>query len=331
MEQHMATSEHGITRRSLLTGAIGAAAAAALGSQRAQAVADRARIIRVESSNVWRGDARNPEVVSQMVTRGVMGLTGEAKPEAAWAHFFTPGTRVGLKINLLGRPLIYTPREITDTLTAAAIAADVKPDEVIVWDRHRDHFEPTVYKFGKGRFGERIESGGRYDSAKVLRGSGGAAPIDTIASQATDITINLPVLKDHNSSGVTMALKNIAFGCYDHHRRAHDGSCDPYIAEAYQHYLSVTRVPLIVLDATEACYDDGPQPGDRSRMWRENAIYVATDPVALDVVTRNIILEKRRAAGLSDKMSQSRHIETAAAKGLGVGDPSRIDVATIRV
>jgi hypothetical protein len=53
--------------------------------------------------------------------------------------------------------------------------------------------------------------------------------------------------------------------------------------------------------------------------------------VALDVATRNIILEKRRAAGLSDKMSQSRHIETAAAKGLGVGDPSRIDVAIIRV
>ena len=327
----MDASEHGITRRSLLTGVIGAAAAAAVGSRRAQAAADRARVIRVESSNIWRGDARNADVVSQMVTRGVMALTGEARAEAAWARFFRPGTRVGLKINLLGRPLIYTAREITDTLAAAAIAAGVKPEDVIVWDRHRDHFEPTVYKFGKGRFGERIESGGRYDSTKVLQASGGAAPIDTMASQATDITINLPVLKDHSGAGVTMALKNIAFGCYDHHRRAHDGNCDPYVAEACQHYVSVTRVPLIVLDATEACYDDGPQPGDRSRIWRENAIYVATDPVALDVVTRNIILEKRRAAGLSDKLSQSRHIETAAAKGLGVGDLSRIDVTTIKV
>ena len=76
----------------------------------------------------------------------------------------------------------------------------------------------------------------------------------------------------------------------------------------------------------------GPQPGDRSPIWREeNAIYLATDPVALDVVTREIILAKRRAARLSDKRSQSRHIETAAAKGLGVGDLSRIDVTTIRV
>jgi len=327
----MGTTEHGITRRSLLTGAVGAAAVAALGSTRAAAAADRVRIIRVESVKVWRGDARDAAVVSEMVARGVTAFTGEAQAQAAWRHFFKPGTRVGLKINLLGRPLIYTAREITDALAAAAIAAGVKPDDVIVWDRHRDHFEPTVYKFGRGRFGERIESGGRYDSTKVLRASGGSAPIDTMASQATDITINLPVLKDHGGAGVTMALKNIAFGCYDHHGRAHGGNCDPYVAEAYQHYVSVTRVPLIVLDATEACYDQGPQPGDRSCMWRENAIFVASDPVALDVVTREIILNKRRAAGLSDKRSQSSHIETAAAKGLGVGDLSRIDVTTIRV
>ncbi len=326
----MAISDQGITRRSLLTGIIGATAAAALGTRAAHA-ADRARIIRVESGKIWRGDTRNPEVVSEMVNRGVMAFTGAATPSAAWGQFFKPGTRVGLKINLLGRPLIYTAREITDTLASAAITAGIKPDDVIVWDRHADHFGPTVYKFGKGRFGERIQSGGRYDSTRVLQGSGGSAPVDLIATQQTDITINLPVLKDHGGAGVTIALKNIAFGCYNHHRRAHDGNCDPYIAEACAHYVTVTRVPLIVLDAIEACYEDGPQPGDRSRIWRENAIYVASDPVALDVITRKIIMDKRAAAGLSDKMSQSRHIETAAAKGLGIGDRSRIDVTTIKI
>jgi hypothetical protein len=327
----MTTNDSGITRRSLLTGALGAAAVAALRPALPMAAVERARVIRVESPNLWRGDTRDAAVVSEMIGRGVSALTGETKADAAWAHFFKPGMRVGLKINLLGRPLIYTAPEITDTLAGAAIGAGVRPQDVVVWDRHRDHFEPTVYRFGRGRLGERIESGGRYDNAKVLRGSDGTAPVDTMASQATDITVNLPVLKDHSGAGVTMALKNIAFGCYDHHRRAHDGNCDPYIAEAYEHYLTVTRVPFIVLDATEACYDQGPQPGDRSRMWREDAIYVATDPVALDVVTREIILAKRRAAGLSDKRGQSRHIETAAAKGLGVGDVSRIDVTTIRL
>ncbi len=111
----MSTTDHQISRRSLLTGAIGAAAAA-LASSGTGAAPDRARLIRVESPRVWRGGARDEAVVSEMVSRGVCAVTGEAKSEAAWARFFRPGARVGLKINLLGRPLIYTAREITDTL-----------------------------------------------------------------------------------------------------------------------------------------------------------------------------------------------------------------------
>jgi hypothetical protein len=42
-------------------------------------------------------------------------------------------------------------------------------------------------------------------------------------------------------------------------------------------------------------------------------------------------MQKRQLAGLSDRRSQSRHVETAAMKGLGIGDMSRIDVTTIRV
>ena len=90
-------------------------------------------------------------------------------------------------------------------------------------------------------------------------------------------------------------------------------------------------MPLIVLDATEGCFDGGPGAANSQTVWRENAIYVATDPVALDVVMRDVIKAKRRAAGLPDKLRQCRHIETAAAKGLGIGDPARIDIVTVKV
>jgi hypothetical protein len=95
--------------------------------------------------------------------------------------------------------------------------------------------------------------------------------------------------------------------------------------------VSKTKVPLIVLDATEGCFDGGPAPSNVQTVWREHAIYVAADPVALDVVLRDVILAKRREAGLPDKLRQCRHIETAAARGLGVSDPARIDVVTVRV
>ena len=327
----MSGRDQGLTRRGLFTGIIGGAAAAAFGKRFAFAATERVRVVRVESDKVWNGDARNPQIVAQMVTKGVMTFTGEATPEAAWRQFFKPASRVGLKINLLGRPLVYTAPEVTDAVAAGVLLAGVRPENVIVWDRWKDHFGPTRYRFGRGRLGESVEPGGRYDKTRALRASGGLCPIDTIAVDRTDLTVNLPVLKDHGVSGVTLALKNIAFGCYDHHETAHDNGCDPFIAEACEHYVANTKVPLIVMDATEACFDDGPRPADRSRLWRENAIYVATDPVALDVICRKVIMAKRAEKGVPDKTRQSRHIETATRKGLGVGDPARIDVTTVRV
>jgi len=326
------TSEHdGLTRRDVITGLIGTAAAAALGAQRGEAAPTRARVIRVESAEVWQGDRRNPAVVANMLNRGLLALSGDTKPADAWRRYFAPGMRVGLKINLLGRPLIYTARELTDAVAAGVISAGVKPADIVVWDRHGGHFGPTAYKPGRGTFGERIEVGGRYDTRNALRASGGLAPIDTIATEETDVTVNLPVLKDHSGAGVTLSLKNIAFGCYDHHDSAHGGNCDPFIGEAYAHFVQTTRVPLIVLDATLACFEGGPAPHNPDSLWREQALYLATDPVALDVVCRELIMNKRRAMDRSDRTRECHHIETAASKGLGVGDRARIDPVTLRV
>jgi uncharacterized protein (DUF362 family) len=321
----------GLTRRRLLTGIVGGAAAAVFGTRFALATTERARVVRVESPRVWNGDVRAAQVVARMVDAGLMAFTGKSTAEAAWRHVVRPAMRVGLKINLLGRPLVYTAPEVTDAVAAGVLLAGVKPENVIVWDRWKDHFPPTRYKFGRGRHGESIEHGGSYDRTRALRASGGVCPVDTIAVERTDVTVNLPVLKDHGGSGVTLALKNIAFGCYDHHRNAHDDACDPYIAEACEHFVANTRVPLIVLDATEGCFDGGPRPADRNRLWRESAIYVATDPVALDVVCRKVIMAKRAEKGLPDRIRQCRHLETAARKGLGVGDPGRIDVVAVKV
>ena len=321
----------GITRRGVLAGIAGGAAAATLARGFSWAADGKARVVRVESDRVWSGDARDPQVVKAMVDRGVMALAGAGTAEAAWRRFATPGMRVGLKINLLGRPLVYTAPEVTDAVAAGVIAAGVTPESVVVWDRWKDHFGPTRYRFGRGRHGESVEPGGRYHPTVALKGSEGGAAIDAIAVERTDVTVSLPVLKDHGVSGVTLALKNIAFGCYDHYRKAHDNNCDPFIAEAYQHYVATTRVPLIVMDATEGCFDGGPRPADRSRLWRENAVYLAVDPVALDVVCRKVIATKRAEKGLPDITRQSRHIETAIGKGLGVGDPGRIEVVTIKV
>jgi hypothetical protein len=67
---------------------------------------------------VMAGGAGDPKVVARIIDRGLIALTGEATPAAAWGGFFTPGVRVGLKINLLGRSLICTAPEVTDTVAS---------------------------------------------------------------------------------------------------------------------------------------------------------------------------------------------------------------------
>lgn len=318
------------TRRDVLGGMIGGTALAVLGRV-AVAGPARAKVVRVQSASVWNGETRDARLVAHMVDAGVAAFLGAASAQAAWRQLFKPGMRVGLKINLLGRPLAYTAPEVTAAVAAAVIATGVKPTEVIVWDRWKDHFPPTAYALGTGKLGEQVVAGGDYDTAKGARTSGGVCGIDRIATERTDVTVNLPVLKDHGSSGVTLALKNIAFGAYSHHGNAHDGHCDPFIAEACAHFAGVVRVPLIVLDATKGTFDGGPRPATRSSQWNENAIYVATDPVALDTVCRKVIMETRVARSLRDRTRDCLHIQTAARKGLGVDDPALIDLVTIKV
>ncbi|HCS46915.1 MAG TPA: hypothetical protein DIW61_01105 [Candidatus Aminicenantes bacterium] len=88
---------------------------------------------------------------------------------------------------------------------------------------------------------------------------------------------------------------------------------------------------MIILDATEGCFDGGPVPERPSVIWRESALYFDSDPVALDRVAGSVIGRKRRAAGLADVAPISRHIDTAAAKKLGQGDPGMIEEIVIRL
>jgi uncharacterized protein (DUF362 family) len=304
--------------------------AASVAAKAVAAERPRSKVVRVESAAVWKGEQRDPELVREMVHEGLVALTGEKTPEAAWKAVLQPGTKVGLKINLLGRPRVYTAPEITDVVAAGALLAGVRPQDLTIWDRYADHFRHTSYVLGPHVSGGTIRSGGTYDAERRADTGYGPASIDTLAL-ATQVTINLPVLKDHNNAGITGALKNIAFGCYQHPERAHDECCEPYIVDAYSHFLRHNQVPLAILDATKACYERGPNPADPRHLWRENAVYLARDPVALDQVHMQRIMAKRQEMGVPDKSAMCRHNATAAARGLGTNDPARIDLVVIHL
>jgi uncharacterized protein (DUF362 family) len=340
MNPTIARNGNGVSRRDVLKGLVAGLAASVVRPGLAAPEEDaigKARIIRVECDRLWRNDRRDPEALSEMLDRGLTALTGKASGGEAWKSLLGPCRRVGLKINLLGRPRIYTAPEIAEQATAGLVRAGFEGSDIVVWDRPEHHFRQTAFKLGRGRFGESIEGGGSYafrykdDRSYVATSACGLLPVDLIPLTRTEATINLPVIKDHELTGVTGALKNIAFGCFHTTPQCHDDHCDPFIAEAYEHFLKVNPVPLIILDATEGCFEGGPVPDRASFIWRESALYFASDPVALDRVAGAVIARKRKAAGLADVTPMTRHIDTAAAKKLGQGDPGKIEEIVVRV
>lgn len=327
-----------MNRREFLGSAVKGAVAAYAASGILSAAEEGVKIVRVESPNVWLGDKRDPGKVAEMVHRGVMAFTGQETPQKAWMSVLKPylqrkrNLKVGLKINLLGRPLAYTAQEVTNAVVEGVRSVGLPSSNIIAWDRYRGHFGATVYNIGsEGNCV--VEACEDYENSIRMQGKGGSAPINKMAATGTDVTINLPVAKDHGGAGVTLALKNIGFGCYNHrtYNGAHGNSCDPYIPEACKHYITVNPIPVIILDATEGTFNGGPAPKSKNFLWRENAVYVASDPVALDTVVRKLIMDVRQQKGMSDKTRQCHHIETAAEMGLGVNDLNKIEVQTVKV
>jgi hypothetical protein len=188
--------------------------------------------------------------------------------------------------------------------------------------------------------------------------------LSVVVSRMVNKVINLPVLKDHGSGGVTLALKNLSHGLNNNVARSHltgfrhadatsgPNQCNTFIPAAVNQPAIRQKTVLHILDGLIAVYEGGPAA---RFTWPYRSLFFATDPVALDHVGWNIIDAKRVAVGLQpvaqtglqfDTLGhpagsgaaaharrgketldrrQPEHIILAETVGLGVFDAGRID------
>lgn len=133
-----------------------------------------------------------------------------------------------------------------------------------------------------------------------------------------EVVINLPVVKTHFNTLITIALKNIK-GCLrpEDKRRLHE--CDLNRALAVVNQIIAPRVTVTLCDAAKAFEGLGPSSATPVQM---GLLLASADPVALDVV----------ACQLMEISPESvRLIQECAAVGVGVADPERIKVVGERV
>ena len=282
-----------------------------------------------------RGGQVDPQRIRGLLDRAMEGLFHSSDLRQTWGKVVRPGQRVGVKVNTLGGRGLSTDVQLVEAICERLREAGIRLRDVVVWDRDSEEMERAGFRIRTG--GDQVQCYGTdrvgYEERLVSFGSVGSR-LSKILTEHCDVLINVPVLKDHDGAGVTIALKNM-YGVIHNPNKYHPDGCNPYIADVNALPEVRRKLRLHICDATTACYEGGP--GFKPQFaWQANALLVATDPVALDYAGWQMIERKRAAQGLKTLAADGRmpkYIATAAdaEHRLGNNDPRRITLVETQV
>lgn len=369
----------GCTRRNLISGLAGGLSAAQLAfASQVSSKADRGRlampgpyrgrVIAIEHSGSIASGAYQAQPITEMMRRGMMMLTGAPDVKAAWSQLFEPGDVVGIKVNPVGQPHVISSPEVLREIIGGLRLAGVKAGDIVVYDRYRAQFL-------KAGFDKWLPEGVRSsyateDYETVQQAIEGYDPDHYMEMQLVlpgqDISnltarrsfaakfitkevnklVNLPLLKEHQSAGVTLALKNLSHGLVNNVNRSHStrtlNACGAFIPAVVSMPVIRNKAVLHILDGIKAVYHGGPSARPQF-VWEHKTMYFATDPVALDHIGWDEIDKQRVAVGKKklvedgpDQFStfihrQPEHVEIAGAMGLGEWDRNKIDLQRLKL
>jgi hypothetical protein len=237
----------------------------------------RGRVVAVRNPAVLVSGQYQAEAVRQMMRLGLQELVGADGWADAWRRFFEPGDVVGIKVNPVGQPYVISDATVVREIIAGLESAGIKRQDIVVYDRYRKQF------FQAG-FDKWLPEGVRTSSAAedydaVQQGIEGYDPahymamaltlpgygVDNVTARRSYVArfmtrevnklINLPVLKDHQSAGVTLALKNMSHGLVNNVCRSHSSNslnaCNAFIPAAVSIPVIRNKALLHILDGVK--------------------------------------------------------------------------------
>jgi len=271
-------------------------------------MAAKSRVVIVRCKKALRPDGRvDGEALREMVDRGLLKLTASSTPKAAWSSLFSPRDTVGIKVNSIGGQLLSPTPAWVPILAQGLREAGIDENKIIFWDRTSRELKEAGFPLNFEGRGVRClgtdAQGVGYGSDLVEYASIGGL-LSRILTSLTSAQINLCILKDHNLSGLSCALKNL-YGAIHNPNKYHDHRCDPYIADLYALPQIRQKFRLILCEALRVQYHGGPA---FKSQWNENyqGILLSRDPVALDFVAWRLLDRIRRAHGLSSLEQEDR-------------------------
>jgi hypothetical protein len=263
----------------------------------------------VRHEGAWDGDRVREQIALEMLDAALVELTGIGDAAAAWSVLFDPGETVGIKVNTISR--YTTTPEVTYAVAQRLREAGLKPSQIVIFDRMEQELVARGYTINVTGPGVRCQGAMAWKGEEQVAGT--TQRVHNIA-RACDALINIPALKSHDTAGFTSALKN-HYGTIHNPQRLHAGNCNPAIPELNALPVIRDRTRLVIGDFIRIC------PYNWRRMSVENLIAMSFDPVALDAVARQVLVERREADGrpAGGILAKSGYLETAIEMGLGAG------------
>ena len=321
------------------------------------------RVIEVRDPNSIVRNRVSQSIVRQMLEHAMRELTGEESAREAWAKFVQPNDIVGIKINPSGAPACCSSPEIVREIIASVQSVGVPARNILVYDRYSYEMDIGSYQAllppGVRIVGIQdafVDSAGYdtnvYCTANFFGEWETRSYMASIVAQVVTKIINLPTMKDHSASGVTGALKNLAYGTFNNVARTHRAPhsfTNPLIGLMCTVEPLRSKAVLHIMDGLRQVWHGGPLTQVQDFIDQTGLLLVATDPVALDTVELEAIEKKRRERGAPslwqhDPSSitadnnvffhdaaknlffrQPGHVAAAGKLGLGVADLKQID------
>ncbi len=284
-------------------------------------------VVSRSDAKVFQAHGHDQKRVGELVNRAVSSLVGSRDYRQAFRVLFNPDDVVAIKLNCLAGPGMSSSVSVVNGLVAGLRAIGIEYRNIILWERssaelaragftvnRSQGYRPLCYGNDHGGFERRI----------VFSGDVGSLWTNVLARRATAL-INVPVLKDHDLSGVGCGMKNM-YGAIHNPNRYHENNCDPFVAQVSAHPYVRDKLRLVIADALTAQYQGGPARV-QAHQWRPGTILAAADPVALDTVAGELIDAQRAKHGMASLEEAKRPpkwLKTAKKMGLGENDPQKI-------
>ncbi|MBN1373641.1 MAG: DUF362 domain-containing protein [Anaerolineaceae bacterium] len=316
-----------------------------------------------DTGNYW--EMVDQVVVDNMVDTGLKNLTSKSNLTDAWQTLipnYKTGEKIAIKVNFNnsdvdgddngceGGPHIDAVIEPVNALVRSlTVNFGVRASDILVFDSRRKiplrFYDGSLYHVGFGEDPNSCENQylttGNSSRIEFHHPDASYDGLDEVYLTDfilnTHYLINMPIMKRHHMSGITLGFKN-HFGSILEPYMLHDTMfLDRDFRQDYNPMVDMYKNPhiryktvLTVGDGLFGCLegeDSRPQVWSTFEYQPPKSLFFSTDPVAIDSVMADFLLAEPE--GSSSPINSIRYLQLAENAGLGVhehiDDPHRDD------